>query len=288
MRIDTNANQNLKIMTEGKRIEWQNQQNKAAAELAFLREKQLNQQNWEQENAYNHPVQQMNRLRQAGLNPNLVYGKGADNTASSINSTTMNQPTQLAPNRQALEKTLAVAGQVSDGISKYYEINNTQAQTDNLYAQKALIEKEAILKDATTAQTVQSTAKTKQETEQGAKLMDNVVKASELNNIKTQAEIGKIGVDTKYTQHQDTRADQMNTAQLSKMLAEQANILAQTANTKQQTENAKQLLEIAKDEGKIKAAEAKLAEMNINKTDPWYLRALMKVLQFDYKYPRKY
>lgn len=277
-----------KIMTEGKRIEWQNQQNKAAAELAFLREKQLNQQNWEQENAYNHPVQQMERLRQAGLNPNLVYGKGADNTASSINSTTMNQPTQLAPNRQALEKTLAVANAAGDSISKYYEISNVQAQTDNLYAQKALYEKESILKDATTAQTVQSTAKTKQEVEQGAKLMDNVVKQSELNNVKTQAEIGKLGVDTKFTEHQDTRAGQMNTAQISKMLTEQANLRANTANTKQQTENAKQLLEIAKDEGKIKAAEARLAEMNINKTDPWYLRALMKVLQFDYKYPRKY
>lgn len=29
---------------------------------------------WEKQNAYNHPMEQMRRLREAGLNPNLMYG----------------------------------------------------------------------------------------------------------------------------------------------------------------------------------------------------------------------
>ena len=33
-------------------------------------------------NAYNDPSAQMERLKQAGLNPNLVYGGGATTTAS--------------------------------------------------------------------------------------------------------------------------------------------------------------------------------------------------------------
>lgn len=41
---------------------------------------------WERTNAYNHPTQQMNRLREAGLNPNLVYGSGSPyNTATNQN-----------------------------------------------------------------------------------------------------------------------------------------------------------------------------------------------------------
>ena len=37
---------------------------------------------WNMNNAYNDPSAQMERLRQAGLNPNLVYGGGATTTAS--------------------------------------------------------------------------------------------------------------------------------------------------------------------------------------------------------------
>ncbi len=33
---------------------------------------------WAMQNEYNHPSSQMARLRAAGLNPNLVYGHGAD------------------------------------------------------------------------------------------------------------------------------------------------------------------------------------------------------------------
>lgn len=37
---------------------------------------------WNRTNAYNNPMEQMKRLRAAGLNPNLVYGNGADVTAA--------------------------------------------------------------------------------------------------------------------------------------------------------------------------------------------------------------
>lgn len=41
-------------------------------------------QSWQLANDYNHPIQQMERLKAAGLNPNLVYGSGsvAGNTTS--------------------------------------------------------------------------------------------------------------------------------------------------------------------------------------------------------------
>lgn len=55
-----------------------------AAETSFERQKDLmalqNQYavaNWNRENNYNSPQEQMKRLKAAGLNPNLVYGNGA-------------------------------------------------------------------------------------------------------------------------------------------------------------------------------------------------------------------
>lgn len=46
---------------------------------------------WDLQNAYNSPVQQMQRLKEAGLNPMLVYGSGnvTGNAASSIDMPTL-------------------------------------------------------------------------------------------------------------------------------------------------------------------------------------------------------
>lgn len=42
---------------------------------------------WNQANEYNNPSAAMQRLTEAGLNPNLIYGNGADTTAASVPST---------------------------------------------------------------------------------------------------------------------------------------------------------------------------------------------------------
>lgn len=48
---------------------------KAAKEAATLAHNR-NLENWNRQNAYNDPSQQMQRLKSAGLNPNMVYGTG--------------------------------------------------------------------------------------------------------------------------------------------------------------------------------------------------------------------
>lgn len=58
----------------------------------------INVRNWQAQNAYNSPTSQMARLRAAGLNPNLVYQSGLENTAASIASPQVQNPTAEAPN----------------------------------------------------------------------------------------------------------------------------------------------------------------------------------------------
>lgn len=55
----------------------QNRANMKMAEYQW----QKNMEAWNMQNEYNSPTAQMERLKAAGLNPNLVYGNGADNTA---------------------------------------------------------------------------------------------------------------------------------------------------------------------------------------------------------------
>lgn len=58
------------------------QANKELAQYAY----NTNVEMWERQNAYNNPVSQMERLKNAGLNPNMVYGSGsaAGNTSSQL------------------------------------------------------------------------------------------------------------------------------------------------------------------------------------------------------------
>lgn len=52
---------------------------------------------WNMQNAYNDPLAQMQRLDNAGLNPHLVYGNGADTQAGPIATHSAPQPNTKAP-----------------------------------------------------------------------------------------------------------------------------------------------------------------------------------------------
>lgn len=94
---------------------------------------------WRMNNEYNHPTAQMERLRNAGLNPHLVYGNGSVGNSSS------------APSAPSQPKWEGKAPQMDPGIptaglDQYFNLEAKQAQTDNLRAQNTLLEKEATLK----------------------------------------------------------------------------------------------------------------------------------------------
>lgn len=98
-------------------------QNKANAQNAKDAQA-FEQKMWEQSNEYNSPLNQMQRLKDAGLNPNLVYGSGsvAGNTA------TASQPRSHVPEVQnILSKMdsinpLTMLGQYQD--IKYKQLTN--------------------------------------------------------------------------------------------------------------------------------------------------------------------
>ena len=63
--IAAGANMNSTLWTNAANEEMQQQQNK------------WNLEQWHRNNAYNHPAAQMQRLKAAGLNPDLLYGQNA-------------------------------------------------------------------------------------------------------------------------------------------------------------------------------------------------------------------
>lgn len=129
--INAAANLGLTSMT--------NAANEQAATTAYNRSIEQ----WNRENAYNSPTAQMERLRQAGLNPNLVYGGGA--TTLSAHSPSV--PVAKVEGHKPIDfdllgmlqtaQSMRIAKDVSDaGISKTMaEILNLQQQNANLKSQ---------------------------------------------------------------------------------------------------------------------------------------------------------
>lgn len=86
---------------------------------------------WRLNNEYNHPSEQMARLRKAGLNPNLMYGQGTVGNSPS--------PAKSTPTRPPAEMDALGA------IMTSQQTKQMEAQTDNLRAQNTLLTQEKLL-----------------------------------------------------------------------------------------------------------------------------------------------
>lgn len=94
-------------------------------ELAYKRQLEL----MNYQNDYNTPQAQMQRLAEAGLNPNLMYGQGT--TGNTAVSSPEYHPTQSDLSYNALET-------AARGIALYHNIQLQKEQVDNVKAQTDL------------------------------------------------------------------------------------------------------------------------------------------------------
>lgn len=219
-------------------------------------------------NDYNHPSAVMARLREAGLNPNLVYGNGnAANSAAPIRNTDSG-----AWNPRAPQFDLGAAA--SSGLGAYFDVQTRQAQVDNLRAQNTVYEQEALLKAAQIAATLAGTDNTRQNTlmsqfdlGQKSQLSQYVVEAAKANLEKTRA-------DTQMTLSSNERAAAMLQPNLIKAAEEILNMRLQRARTREEIIQIRAQVENLKRDGTLKDLDTQLRKLGVNPNDPWYFRVL--------------
>lgn len=158
--ISGNANRRAQDTANARNLEMMNLQNQHQKEF------------WQMQNAYNHPSEQMKRLREAGLNPNMVMGKGGMTTGNASPLNAAKAPEMGAKN--ALQD-------LGASFSNMASI----AQTDNLRAQNQVIQEEALLKSMEQQKVLASTARTKQQTAQADEAWKYNLEAYKLKNQKT-------------------------------------------------------------------------------------------------------
>ena len=130
-----------------------------------LMEKQysLNKRYFDYVSNYNSPVNQMKRLDEAGLNPNLVYANGADATSSAIGSISQGSASFFKGH------------DFMNDLLSYQTLDRNQAQTEqirsNIQNQKDLTAAEVNLKNKQAEQAVEMTKYYTKQVE--AQTMDN-------------------------------------------------------------------------------------------------------------------
>lgn len=86
---------------------------------------------WNKQNEYNTPAAQIQRMREAGLNPALMYSQGNVGNAESVKPVA---PAQVQP-ITGLSQGIASAGDaIADGIMKLEQVKQMRAQTKMLEA----------------------------------------------------------------------------------------------------------------------------------------------------------
>lgn len=113
-----------------------NEQNINLAKELYAKQRNDALSDWERTNKYNSPQEMMNRFRMAGLNPNMIYGKGAETTAAMIRGSDPKMPDLKAPvnPRGGIFAAIGEGQQLFQGFAQQKLV---KAQTDNVNAQTA-------------------------------------------------------------------------------------------------------------------------------------------------------
>lgn len=238
-------------------------QNRKARQFAFQMYQQQRADalaDWNMQNDYDSPTSQMKRLREAGLNPNLVYGKGADNTSSPVRSSTGGSWNPSAPKFDA--------GSV---IGQYQDTQIRQAQIDNLKTQNTVMVQDGLLKAAQIAALGAQTAQSQFKLDFDRELRSISAEAARLGVEKQRADID-------YTLDSNERQAASNAQSLKEGAERILNYRADRARTFMDRQKIIQEIENLKTDGKIKELDRQLREKGIYPGDPGYWRVLGRLV----------
>lgn len=221
---------------------------------------------WTMQNEYNSPARQMERLKMAGLNPNMVYGKGTiDNQTGVVRSTDVKGWNPETPNYN-------VGGIAQQGLSAYYDVQLKQAQIDNLKAQNTSITNDAILKAAQTASTIQGTEVSKFDLGLKSELRQTSLQAA-------QESLRKLTTDIDLSMSANDRAAALNASNLKEAVERILSSREQRAKTQVEKEQIRQQIDNLKKDSKLKQLDLNLKQMGIQPGDNILLRTAGQYLK---------
>lgn len=240
------------------------------------------------QNNYNSPAAQMERLKAAGLNPNLVYENGGATTQSAaVRSSSAGSNYATAPRVDY--------SHLGDTMSQFVDLNARTAQTDNIKANTKVATQDAILRAAQTAQVNSQAARNDMETSktsvdvERAKFDLGLARQLRETSIEQAiADLHRSQASNQVMLDQNERAHAMQAPNLQIAIS---NVLGVRLDNKQKElnmsktteeierirqdiENLKIARENALKDGRLKDLDINLRSGGLNWTDPVYLRMI--------------
>jgi len=226
------------------------------------KQNEYNQKLWNQQNEYDSPTQQMERFRAAGLNPNLIYGQMSNGGGISTAQAEMSSPNKAGGTARAesnqYEGKQNVNFDLVSGIMAGIELDNKQAQTNNLEALNKVYEEDANLRAVQVAETGTRIAGMQTDNRLKTELYQTSVDAAKesLRSVKTQTDISL---------QRNEREAALNASNLSEA-AERIATMRQGRITEQQKQNLNEL-------------DLNLKRMGVQPGDAMFFRVLGQFLQ---------
>lgn len=212
---------------------------------------------WDRQNLYNSPSEQMRRLQEAGLNPNLMYGQGSTGESSA----TPRQATAHGNAGTALPDTGAL-GQVALNAMQMRQIQSniarTDAETASIEARTYTQEFDNRVKDALGISHFTSKEQIDVKTREIDQDLRQLGYSKELADYNAWSIAGFEG---KPTDSPDSPLSKMYRANIGMAM--------------QELDNAKRLGDIRQAETAIKRFEQRLTQQGISPNSPWYVKGIM-------------
>lgn len=222
---------------------WENEKNRSNQERWNLQNRQWALDDRDTTNAYNAPKQQMQRMKEAGLNPHLIYGNGVQAQGEAPRATppdTSDQPAVHYENNflNPLQEAMAIV-----------------IQTDNMRAQKDLLEaqKELALRNIPKVET--ETALKNWQMNRSKSLYDLDKQTLESKLVLNRQELKNKQANEAFTLQQKEIAyldyklrKSMNEKQIQKIMVDMATSKLQQAKTEQETIQLQEAIKKLKDD----------------------------------------
>lgn len=129
--------QNKQLQTQAA----ENQKNRDFNERMMREANMWNLDMWNKQNEYNLPANQIMRLKQAGINPNLFYSNGSMSSAGSV------APSPSASSSGGISPMPLVSAKL-DNMMALAQIENIKADTANKRSEGSILESDAKIRDA--------------------------------------------------------------------------------------------------------------------------------------------
>lgn len=244
------ASQGLNAFATGK----MNKATRKWAQMMYNKQRRHTLEDWAMQNEYNSPSAQMARLKEAGLNPNLVYESGVHQAADKVGQSDVGNYQPKAPEFDFGRITQSAI----DAKQANLQAKQTEEQTENLRTQKELMA-------AQTLETNSKTANNTQDLTLKKEVQQYNVDAARLQNARVQME-------TNVLEQRNAREAVMQSQNIKESIARIAELNARVSKNPYEINQLKNAIESGTLDNEFKKIENELAKKNIFKNDPLYAR----------------